>query len=75
MTKLSEIDTEVRDVTPVGANLFAELCFAGEEVEQLQTTLRHEIDQAQQLKRQLMDELVAWVSEQQCSGGSLPHDG
>jgi predicted XRE-type DNA-binding protein len=55
------IDTEIRHVTPAGANLFADLGFDAEEAARLDAALRAEIDQALLLKRQLMDELSAWI--------------
>lgn len=64
MNEQNEIDTEVRHVTLGGANLFAELGFAAKEAAQLQLALCREVDQAQQLKRQLMDELATWMIEQ-----------
>lgn len=57
------IDTEIRHVTPAGANLFAELGIEAAEAQRLNTALRAEIDQALLLKRQLMDELSAWIEQ------------
>lgn len=57
------LDTEVRHVTPAGANIFAELGIEAEDAQRLNTSLRTEIDQALTLKRQLMDELSAWIEQ------------
>jgi predicted XRE-type DNA-binding protein len=57
------IDTEIRHVTPPGANLFTELGFDPEEAARLQTALHSEVDQALVLKRQLMNELALWIEE------------
>jgi predicted XRE-type DNA-binding protein len=59
------IDTEIRHITPPGRNLFAELGFDPDEAARLQTALDSEIDQALLLKRQLMDELAAWIEVHQ----------
>ncbi|WP_412030518.1 helix-turn-helix domain-containing protein [Deinococcus yunweiensis] len=56
-------DTDIRHVTPAGFNLFADLGFDAEEAQRLDTALRAEIDNAQRLKRQLMDELSAWIEQ------------
>jgi hypothetical protein len=53
-----DIDSKIRHTTPPGANLFAELGFAPAEAEQFQAELRLQIDQAKQLKLQLMQELA-----------------
>ena len=54
MNKRTKIDTRVRHVTKRGANLFADLGFPPSEAKRLQALSRAEIDQALQLKRQLM---------------------
>lgn len=58
------IDTEVRHVTPAGANIFAELGFDAQEAQHLNAALQSEISQALQLKQQLMAELSNWIVEQ-----------
>lgn len=55
------IDTEVRHVTPPGANLFLELGFSPEEAERLDMASRQQINDTKQLKEQLMGELAAWI--------------
>jgi len=57
------IDTEIRHVTKPGANLFLELGFAPDEAKRLQAASRRQIDDAQKLKQQLMEELTAWIAE------------
>ena len=56
-----KIDTEIRHVTKPGANLFLELGFPPEEAERLQLASTKQINDTQQLKEQLMDELAAWI--------------
>jgi predicted XRE-type DNA-binding protein len=57
------IDTEIRHVTKPGANLFLELGFSAEEAKRLQTASRQQINDTQQLKEQLMSELVEWIEQ------------
>ncbi len=56
------VDTKIRHITPRGANLFAELGFSPREAKRLHALSRNEIDQALKVKRQLMDELAAWIA-------------
>lgn len=59
------IDTQIRHITPPAANLFAELGFAADEAAQFQNELRQQIDQARDLKQQLMRELANWMTTSQ----------
>ena len=59
----TDIDTDIRHVTPAGANLFLELGFPAEEAERLQATSRQQIEDTLQLKEQLMTELTQWITE------------
>jgi predicted XRE-type DNA-binding protein len=56
-----KIDTTVRHVTKPGANIFLELGFPPAEARRLHTMSRKQINETQRLKRQLMDELSAWI--------------
>jgi predicted XRE-type DNA-binding protein len=56
-------DTEIRHVTKPGANLFLELGFPPAEARRLQALSRKQINDTQRLKRQLMEELSAWIEE------------
>ncbi|MDP1615510.1 MAG: XRE family transcriptional regulator [Methylococcales bacterium] len=58
------IDTEIRHVTPPGANLFSELGFAPDEASRFQDESQQRINAALLLKEQLMDELSKWIDEQ-----------
>jgi len=58
-----KIDTEVRRVTKPGANLFLELGFPPAEAKRLHALSRKHINDTRRLKRQLMDELLAWIAE------------
>lgn len=58
-----KIDTEVRRVTKPGANLFLELGFPPAEAKRLHALSRKRIKDTRRLKRQLMDELSAWIAE------------
>ncbi|MGZ8160330.1 MAG: helix-turn-helix domain-containing protein [Methylobacter sp.] len=58
------IDTEIRHVTPPGANLFLELGFAQDEAAHFQAESQQRINAALLLKEQLMDELSKWIDEQ-----------
>jgi predicted XRE-type DNA-binding protein len=57
------IDTEIRHVTKPGANLFLELGFSAVEAKRLQIASRQQINDTQQLKEQLMSELVEWIEQ------------
>jgi predicted XRE-type DNA-binding protein len=57
------IDTEIRHVTKPGANLFLELGFSAAEAKRLQIASRQQINDTQQLKEQLMSELVEWIEQ------------
>lgn len=57
------IDTAVRHVTKPGANIFLELGFPPAEARRLHAASRKQINETQRLKRQLMDELSAWIVE------------
>ncbi len=63
------IDTKIRHITPPGANLFAELGFEPAEAEQFHAELRQQVDQAKQLKLQLMQELANWITDRQLKQG------
>lgn len=56
-----KIDTAVRHVTKPGANIFLELGFPPAEARRLHVASRKQINETQRLKRQLMDELSAWI--------------
>ena len=58
-----KIDTAVRRVTKPGANIFLELGFPPAEARRLHAASRKQINETQRLKRQLMDELSAWIVE------------
>lgn len=58
-----KIDTTVRHVTKPGANIFLELGFPPAEARRLHAASRKQINETQRLKRQLMDELSAWIVE------------
>ena len=59
------IDTEIRQVTKPGTNLFLELGFAPAEARRLQAASRKQINDNRLLKQQLMDELTTWINEHQ----------
>ena len=58
-----KIDTAVRHVTKPGANIFLELGFPAAEARRLHALSRKQINETTRLKRQLMDELSAWIVE------------
>ena len=58
-----KIDTEISHVTKPGSNLFLELGFAPAEAQRLQAASRQQINDTQQLKQQLMEELSTWIAE------------
>jgi predicted XRE-type DNA-binding protein len=56
-------DIAIRHVTKPGANVFLELGFAPAEAHRLQAASNKQINDAQLLKQQLMQELSDWISE------------
>lgn len=58
-----KIDTEIRHVTPPGANLFLELGFSPREAKALEVASRRQIDNTLRLKEQLMAELAGWIEQ------------
>ena len=58
-------NTQIRHVTKPGANLFLEMGFAPAEARRLQAASRKQINDTRRLKQQLMEELAAWISENQ----------
>lgn len=59
------IDTEIRHVTKVGANLFLELGFSAAEAKRLKAASRKQVTDTRLLKEQLMIELSNWIAEHQ----------
>ena len=57
------IDTEIRHVTKLGANLFLELGFLPAEAKRLQAASRKQINDTRLLKQQLIVELSNWIAE------------
>ncbi|MBY0502960.1 MAG: XRE family transcriptional regulator [Bryobacteraceae bacterium] len=60
---MKKIDTEIRHVTPPGANLFLELGFPPGEAKRLHAASRKQINDSRQLKQQLMEELSVWIAK------------
>lgn len=58
-------DTEIRHITPVGSNIFEDLGFEPAEAAQMKAEVQLEIDAAQSIKRQLMDEITHWIEDNQ----------
>lgn len=58
-------DTEIRHITPVGNNIFEDLGFEPAEAAQMRAEVQLEIDAAQSIKRQLMDEIAHWIEDNQ----------
>ena len=56
------VDTEIRHVTKPGVNLFLELGFSPDEARRLHAASRKHINDKRLLKRQLMEELSAWIA-------------
>ncbi|MDW5417457.1 hypothetical protein R6242_12860 [Iodobacter sp. CM08] len=54
---MKNIDTTIQHMTPVGANLFAELGFAPEEAQRYHAESQKQIDTALMLTEQLITEL------------------
>lgn len=63
MTIAIAIDTQIRHVTPPGANLFLGLGFEPAQAEQLQTESQKQINDTKALKAQLMAALAQWMAD------------
>jgi predicted XRE-type DNA-binding protein len=59
------MDTEIRQVTEPGANLFLELGFSAAEAKKPHAASRKQINDTRLLKQQLMTELSNWITEHQ----------
>lgn len=60
---MTNIDTQVRHVTPSGANLFLELGFSPAHSARFQAESQQQINDTKVLKAQLMSELSKWMVE------------
>ena len=60
---MTNIDTQVRHVTPSGANLFLELGFSPADAARFQAESQQQINDTKVLKAQLMGELSKWIAE------------
>ncbi|WMD18654.1 XRE family transcriptional regulator [Achromobacter seleniivolatilans] len=60
---MKDIDTEIRRVTPAGANIFLELGFPPVEADRLLAASNKQINDAKALKEQLMAELASWIEQ------------
>jgi predicted XRE-type DNA-binding protein len=58
----NKIDTSSRHVTKVGGNVFADLGFESAEANALLKQSHEEINRADELKKQLMNEIAEWIS-------------
>ena len=57
------VDTKIRHVTAAETNIFAELGFEEKEAKQLQENAEKEVEQLLAIKRQLMQEISTWITE------------
>ena len=57
------IDTKIRHVTQAGSNIFEDLGFEPAEAAQMKAEVQLEIEAAQTIKRQLMDEIAHWIED------------
>ena len=60
-----KIDTQIRHVTKLGANIFRELGFTANEAKRLHAASKKQINDSKALKAQLMGELAKWIKENQ----------
>lgn len=60
-----KIDTQIRHVTKLGANIFRELGFTANEAKRLHAASKKQINDSKALKAQLMGELSKWIKENQ----------
>ncbi|MFO3904593.1 XRE family transcriptional regulator [Enterobacter hormaechei] len=59
----NNVDCKIRHVTAADANIFAELGFEQNEATRLQKDAEREVEQLLLIKRQLMREISAWITE------------
>lgn len=57
------IDCKIQHVTAADANIFDELGFEKDEATQLQQDAEKEVEQLLAIKRQLMQEISTWISD------------
>lgn len=57
------VDCKIRHITVADANVFTELGFEENEAKHLQLDAQKEVEQLLLIKRQLMQEISAWIAE------------
>ncbi|MCU6667676.1 XRE family transcriptional regulator [Enterobacteriaceae bacterium H4N4] len=57
------VDNKIRHITAADANVFADLGFEANEAQRLQEDAQKEVEQLLLIKRQLMQEISAWIAE------------
>ncbi|HDR2862771.1 TPA: XRE family transcriptional regulator [Enterobacter asburiae] len=57
------VDTKIRHVTAAETNIFSELGFEASEAKRLQKDAEREVEQLLAIKRQLMQEISAWIAD------------
>ncbi|MFW0767347.1 helix-turn-helix domain-containing protein [Trabulsiella odontotermitis] len=59
------IDCTVRHITSAEGNIFTDLGFDADAAQRLKQEAEHEVEQLLAIKRQLMQEISGWISENQ----------
>lgn len=59
----NNVDCNIRHVTGADANIFADLGFEESEAKYLQQDAEKEVEQLLLIKRQLMQEISSWISD------------
>jgi len=67
------IDVKTRHTTKKGENIFLELGFAPKEAKRLLAEADAKIDESLRLKKQLMDEIAAWMKAQNLTQAAAAH--
>ena len=60
---MKDVDVTTRHVTKAGDNVFRDLGFAPKEAQRLLALADRKIDESIRLKRQLMNEIAAWMKQ------------
>ena len=59
----AKIETDVRHITPLGSNVFADLGFDEQEAIALHADSLRKIENTLAIKEQLMEEIAVWISD------------
>uniref|UniRef100_UPI00398C39AA helix-turn-helix domain-containing protein n=1 Tax=Salmonella enterica TaxID=28901 RepID=UPI00398C39AA len=62
---IAKTDSAIRQVTPSGGNVFADLGFHKQDAEKFYADSLNEIENTLAIKQQLMEEITLWITQNQ----------